>query len=134
MDFNKLTARILVKKDFAAMFDFYTEKLGLQVTWGDRNGPYVSLGMPGQPPCFALFSIAEMAELDSYQPPEAGAPGDSVVCVVPCADLQADVERLKAKGVEFMGEPQRMEEWGMSLVCFRDPEGNLFELNDATGI
>lgn len=135
MNFEKLTARILVQGDYAACCDFYTEKLGLEIKWGDRNGPYTSFGVPGGQPCFAIFNAAEMAALDTYTPsPKTAQPSqDRVVCVVPSDDLQADYLRLKENGVEFMGEPQRVEGWGMSLVCFRDPEGNLFELNDAEG-
>jgi len=33
MDFNKTTVRIMVQKDYAACFDFYTEKLGLVPIW-----------------------------------------------------------------------------------------------------
>ena len=42
MKFNETTIRILVRKDYGACFDFYTEKIGLIPVWGDRNGPYTS--------------------------------------------------------------------------------------------
>ncbi|MFQ7552802.1 MAG: VOC family protein [Blautia marasmi] len=34
----------------------------------------------------------------------------------------------------FLGEPQYIEAWGMRCTYFRDPEGNLFELNDANNV
>ena len=40
---------------------------------------------------------------------------------------------LKEAGVQFLSEPQLIEDWGMRCTYFRDPEGNLFELNDARG-
>ncbi|WP_321382930.1 hypothetical protein [uncultured Enterococcus sp.] len=43
MKFDKMTTRILVRKDYGACFDFYTEKLGLIPVWGDRKGPYTSI-------------------------------------------------------------------------------------------
>ena len=54
--------------------------------------------------------------------------------MIPSDDLDKDYQRLKEAGVNFLSEPQFIEDWGMRFVCFRDPEGNLFELNDASGV
>jgi len=42
-------------------------------------------------------------------------------------DIQADYERLKAKGVVFRGEPKKTE-WG-TQVNFEDTCGNLVQLH-----
>ena len=34
MKFNETTIRVLVRKDYGACFDFYTEKIGLTAVWG----------------------------------------------------------------------------------------------------
>lgn len=39
MKFSKI--RIFVK-DYKKCFKFYTEQLGLETLWGDKNGVYVS--------------------------------------------------------------------------------------------
>lgn len=44
-------------------------------------------------------------------------------------DVQADYERLKAKGVEFEGPPKQ-QPWGTETT-FRDPDGNTFVLQQA---
>ena|SRR5688572_3614436 len=36
-------------------------------------------------------------------------------------------EELKAKGVQFIREPE-LEEWGGYIATFRDPDGNLLQL------
>lgn len=37
MKFKETTIRVLVRKNYGECFDFYTQKLGLYVVWGDRG-------------------------------------------------------------------------------------------------
>jgi catechol 2,3-dioxygenase-like lactoylglutathione lyase family enzyme len=135
MRFNEITVRVLVRKDYGACFDFYTEKIGLVATWGDRNGPYTSFSVKeGAPPCFAIFAAVHMPMFSGYVPPDKLTQPDTVVAVIPTDDLDKDYKRLKEAGVKFLGEPQLIEAWGMRCTYFRDPEGNLFELNDAASV
>lgn len=133
MKFNETTIRILVRKDYGKCYDFYTEKIGLTAVWGDRNGPYTSFAVSkDSTPCFAIFDGAAMPMFQGYQQPDSNLQPDTAVVVIPTLDVEGDYQRLKAAGVEFLGEPQFIAEWGMRCTYFRDPEGNLFELNDAT--
>lgn len=133
MKFDETTIRILVRKDYGACFDFYKEKLGLTVVWGDRNGPYTSFSVDSsKPPCFAMFLGEAMTAFQGYVAPIAHTQSDTIAGIIPTDDLDADYARLKEAGVEFLGEPQYIEAWGMRCTYFRDPEGNLFELNDST--
>lgn len=136
MKFNETTVRILVRKNYGECFDFYTKKLGLIAIWGDRNGPYTSFATSSDtPPCFAIFSGEAMSMFQGYQQPDVdSAVTDTIVAVIPTLDLEGDYLRLKEAGVIFLGEPQFIEAWGMRCTYFRDPEGNLFELNDASGV
>lgn len=135
MQFNEATIRILVRKNYGECFDFYTEKIGLTAVWGDRNGPYTSFAVSqDKPPCFAIFSGDNMSLFKGYKQPDNSAQPDTIVAVIPTFDLDGDYQRLKKAGVQFLGEPQRIEDWGMRCAYFRDPEGNLFELNDASGV
>lgn len=135
MRFNETTIRVLVRKDYGTCFDFYTEKIGLVAVWGDRNGPYTSFAVKaGEPPCFAIFAGENMPMFKGYELPSESSQPDTVVAVIPTDDLDGDYKKLKAAGVEFLGEPQFIEEWEMRCTYFRDPEGNLFELNDASTI
>lgn len=135
MRFHETTIRVLVRKDYGACYDFYTEKMGLVAVWGGRGGPYTSFAIKADaPPCFAIFAGANMSDFPCYQQPEANTQPDTFVAVIPTDDLDGDYQRLKSAGVEFMSEPRPMEGWGMRCTYFRDPEGNLFELNDASTI
>lgn len=135
MKFNETTIRVLVRKNYGECFDFYTEKLGLTAVWGDRNGPYTSFAAASDSqPCFAIFSGDAMPLFQGYEPPLSDTQPDTVVAVIPTLDLDADYLRLKEAGVTFLGEPQSIEAWGMRCTYFRDPEGNLFELNDASSV
>lgn len=133
MNFNETTLRILVRGDYGECYDFYTEKLGLIPVWGDRNGPYTSFAVSeGMPPCFAIFLGDAMSLYNGYDQPKTNIQPDTVVAMIPTNDLDGDYARLKSLGVEFIGEPQTIKEWGMRCVYFRDTEGNLFELSDST--
>ena len=132
MKFDKTTLGVLVRNDFGTCYDFYTQKLDLIPTWGDRNGPYVSFAIAeGEPNCFSIFLGSEMSRVNGYVQPSAAGNSDTMSFSIPSEDVQADYERLKAKGVEFLSEPQFIEAWGgFTSAYFRDPEGNLFDLND----
>lgn len=136
MLFNKTTLRILVRGDYGACYDFYTKKLGFIPVYGDRSGPYTSFTpKEGEPACFAIFNTEHMAAMvNGYTPPAANAAADTIIAVIPSEDLDNDYQRLKAAGVEFLAPPQYIEAWGMRFACFRDTEGNLFEINDAEGV
>lgn len=135
MLFKDTTIRILVRKNYGECFDFYTEKLGLIPVWGDRNGPYTSFAIKADDaPCFAIFLGDAMPMFQGYEQPTSQSQPDTVVGVIPTQNLEEDYLRLKAAGVTFLGEPQFIESWGMYCTYFRDPEGNLFELNNATSV
>ena len=135
MRFDQAMVRVLVRKDYGACYDFYTGKLGLVPVWGDRNGPYTSFAVKeGEPPCFAIFAGANLSMFEGYKQPNGTAQPDTITAIIPSEDLENDYLRLKEAGVDFLGEPQTIEDWGMRCTYFRDPEGNLFELNDASGV
>lgn len=135
MQFNETTIRVLVRKNYGECFDFYTDKIRLVAVWGDRNGPYTSFAVnKDAPPCFAIFEGANMSMFQGYKQPDSNSQPDTVTAVIPSFNLDEDYRRLKEAGVNFLGEPQYIEEWGMRCTYFRDPEGNLFELNDASGV
>lgn len=135
MNFDQTTLRVLVRKNYAECYDFYTEKIGLVAIWGDRNGPYTSFAVSEQAqPCFAIFSAEAMSMFKGYVQPNTNEQLDTIVAIIPTENLDEDYARMKDMGIVFLGEPQYIEAWGMRCTYFRDPEGNLFELNDAKGV
>ncbi len=135
MRFNDMTVRILVRKDYGACFDFYKDKMGLLPVYGDRNGPYTSFAVKeGDAPRFAIFAGANTSMFKGYTQPSGSSQPDTIAAIIPSDDLDKDYQRLKAAGVEFLGEPQFIADWGMRCTYFRDPEGNLFELMDSSSV
>jgi len=130
MKFDKSMVTVLVRKDYGACFDFYTEKLGLVPIWGDRNSSWTGFAMKAgdKEYCFAIFAAAGQSAYNGYVPPSATNPSDSMSIGIPSDNVDEDYKRLKAAGVAFIGEPQTIEAWGMRCVYFRDPEGNLLSL------
>lgn len=128
MKLSKIGIRVLVN-DFQTCFDFYTQKLGFEVFWGDRNGPYASFKEAGSDkPCFSMFLAKNQKMYKGYIPLTGTGRIDQVVYVILTDNVDKDYKELKDKGVQFIGEPQTIKEWYMRCVYFRDSEGNLFEI------
>ena len=130
MKFNKASVTILVRKDYGACFDFYTEKLGLIPVMGDRNGPWCGFAVnEGEEYCFAIFAGDGQSAHKGYVQPNGTTQPDTITLGIPSDNVDEDYKRLKEAGVEFLGEPQTIEAWGTRCVYFRDPEGNLLSLD-----
>jgi predicted enzyme related to lactoylglutathione lyase len=46
-----------------------------------------------------------------------------------CDDLDAAAEELRSRGASFIVEPTARPDWGIKVAHFRDPDGNLIEIN-----
>ena len=122
----------ILAEDTAKLYDFYTEKLGFKVTWGDRGGRYISFSeADNDKTAIAVFSKAGMKDYDGYVPMSENGNSDRVVCCTGAEDVDAVYAELKSRSVAFIGEPRDIPEWFMRCVYFRDPEGNLFEISGA---
>ena len=132
MNFKKAMATVLVRNDFGVCYDFYTKKLGLIPVMGDRNGPWCGFVVDKDDKeldyCFAIFAGTAQLAYKGYEQPSASSQPDTISIGIPSENVDEDYKRLKEAGVQFIGEPQTMTDWGMRCVYFRDPEGNLFSL------
>ncbi|MBX3656605.1 MAG: VOC family protein [Ramlibacter sp.] len=106
---------------------FYTETLGFQKCADIPMGSYRWLtvtspdGIEGvelvlEPMAFPPAQVYQKALF------EAGIPATAVITT----DIQAEVKKLKARGVVFRGEPQAMGP--ITAVVFEDTCGNLINL------
>jgi len=120
--------RLLVK-DYKKCFKFYTEKLGLEPTWGNENSSYASFKVAENIEGFALFVSDYMSHsvgnFDKRQPKNCREKM-MVSFEVECVD--ESYKEFQQKGIEFVNKPIDMPEWGMRVVHLRDPEENLIEL------
>jgi catechol 2,3-dioxygenase-like lactoylglutathione lyase family enzyme len=115
---------IVLSSAGGAFDDFFSRGLGLITAFGDRNGPYASFtDIEGTEAFVAIYDDEKQTSKNST---------DRLLLSIPTTDIQSDYELLKDRGVEFLTEPQRApESFGeYRFAQFRDPDGNLYEMND----
>lgn len=125
--------RLLVK-DFDKCFKFYSEQLGLKVTWGKIGGDYASfdIGIKSNEMGLSIFKSDLMASAIGNS--EKSLPFDNrekIAVILKVDSVDETYKELVNKGIEFINKPMDMAGWGDRVVHFRDPEGNLLELISA---
>src|SRR5438045_3848015 len=115
----------LWSEDSAKLAHFYREVLGLPELClvrdpdADGNGMgYYNFGDEDRP----WLGIGNHSEIRG----RAADPYRHLVALR-TTDVHADVQRLKAKGVEFIEEPQD-QGGGFWIATLKDPDGNLIQL------
>ena len=97
---------------------FWTEKVGFRVMTDSPMGPqrWIELKIANSDTGLVLFTP------EGHEDRIGTFHNGSFAC----DDVDYTYQQLKAKGVEFEGEPQK-QPWG-TYVKFRDPDGNTFVL------
>ena len=120
-------ARLLVA-NLRACFRFYRDVLGFQVGFGAEDDSYAdfSLGAVNR----SLFDKAEMSQvLGTAHLPIQTAGQDKVSLVFAVEDVTAACQELESKGIELTLGPTDHPDWGIRTAHFRDPDGNLIEID-----
>lgn len=102
--------------------DFYTNKLGFKVFTDspfDGKQRWIELGIPRAETKVVLFTT------DAFKP----LIGSFMNISFTCDDLESTWKQLKAKGVEFVKDPEKAE-WG-NFAIFKDVDGNQFVLSSS---
>ena len=102
--------------------DFYTDKLGFTIITDqpfDEKQRWIELRVPK----------AETRVVLSTMDGDEKRIGSMMPATFACEDIEQTYKELSARGVEFMGEPQK-QHWG-SYAMFKDSEGNRFVLSEA---
>jgi lactoylglutathione lyase len=125
---RKIEAVVLFVQDLAGCTAFYRDTFKLQYQGSDAESSSFLLeeGL-----YLILLSPEGAADLLGRQVNErriAGGPRGLLAAGV--ADVDAAYEELKAKGVTFV-RPPTDQRWGLRTAHFADPEGNLWEINQA---
>jgi catechol 2,3-dioxygenase-like lactoylglutathione lyase family enzyme len=116
----------LFVKDLDRARDFYRNVMGLEYAHGDDS---FKMG----PDALLLISQATADDLLSPQDVDhEAAHGARSVIVAPVEDVDAAYEELRSKGVEFIRIPEDRS-WGMRCAHFKDPDGNVWEINKWLG-
>lgn len=128
----KLNNIRLLVRDFDTCFHFYSEKLGLPVSWGKPGGDYASfdVAIAGNKMGLSLFKSDLMAAaVGNTDLPFPENCREKSLIVLQVDNIDAAFEQLSDRGIDFINEPMDIAGWGSRVAHFRDPEGNLIELN-----
>lgn len=109
-------------QDQKRALDFYTEKLGFTILTDqpfDSKQRWIELRIPKAETRLVLFTI----EGDEKRI------GTFMNLSFATEDIAATYAAYKAKGVNFLGEPQK-QPWG-TFAKFTDSEGNIFVLSES---
>ena len=109
-------------KDVGAARDFYNETLGLRTKMLDEGTGLMQLDLGGDRPTLV------------YQQPDS-TPASYTILNFPVADVEAAVDELTARGVEFERyDGFEQDEKGISrgpgpeIAWFKDPSGNVLSV------
>lgn len=120
--------RVLVN-NFPDCFRFYSEALGLKVTWGDAEDVYASF-QTSDGALLSIFKRDLMAEAVGRKDyPAQVRSQDNFVLTFGVEDLNGIYDKLCSLGVPVVTAPVDRPGWGIRVAHFRDPDGNLIELN-----
>jgi len=127
MGFKFNFTRLLVS-NFKACFLFYRDVLGFQAGYGTENDTYADFST-GEV-IIALFDRHEMsAAVGTSRLPADVRAQDKVCLVFSVENVDVACRQLKAKGIHLEAEPSDHADWGIRTAHFRDPDGNLIEIN-----
>ncbi|HKB09406.1 MAG TPA: VOC family protein [Vicinamibacterales bacterium] len=107
-------------RDQDRALEFYTGKLGFRVITDspfNETQRWIELGIPRADTKLVLFTAPGQEQMI----------GGFMNVTFMADDVEATAADLKAKGVEFVQEPQKAD-WGTAAI-FRDVDGNKFVLS-----
>ena len=131
----KLASVRLIVDDFAACHRFYTGVLGLVPRFGSGEAvgvyeEFAPTGAAADGVTLALFDRALMAAaVGTVGRGRPAVGGDPVVVAFAVDDVDAAFARMSAAGGAVAGPPTDQPQWMLRVAHFRDPCGNLVEIN-----
>lgn len=128
--FHKMGYITLLVNDYDEALFFYKEKMSFEleqdVSFG-KDKRWISLKPPHQKNVGIVFVKADTTAKKERVGNQAA---NHVFITLESHDCRKDFELMKAKGVHFFGEPEKMP-WGVEVV-FEDLYGNRFDLIQPT--
>jgi predicted enzyme related to lactoylglutathione lyase len=107
-------------RDQDKALDFYTKQLGFKVITDspfDGTQRWIELGLPRAETKLVLFTAQGQEQMI----------GGFMNVTFMADDVEATAKEMKARGVEFVQDPQKAD-WGTAAI-FKDVDGNTFVLS-----
>jgi lactoylglutathione lyase len=124
----KTTHIRLLVTDYDKEFRFFRDVLGFKPTFGAEGENYADFDCKGV--TIALFKRTLMsADLKTTGRPVENDAQDRVALILGVGDVDSTTEELRTLGVPIVSEPHDRKDWGIRVAHFRDPDGNLIEIN-----
>lgn len=134
MKFQYIYTRLNVE-DFQACKAFYRDVLGLSMKFEDDMDEYVEFDTGAA--CITLFNRQKLGDFiagDEYNSLNYNPHSARVALSFQVADLDAAIAHLKSHNVEILNPPTDYPDRGFISSCFRDPDGNLIEIEQMTDV
>ncbi|MGF1571238.1 MAG: VOC family protein [Nodosilinea sp.] len=119
--------------NYAACKAFYQDVLGFQIGFEDPLDQYVELATGVTK--ITIFDRQHLREFVgpseelTYSPHRAGT-----ALTFEVTDMDAALAELKQHGVKLIRSPAMFSDMGFVSACFRDPDGNLIELQHVADV
>jgi catechol 2,3-dioxygenase-like lactoylglutathione lyase family enzyme len=127
MSYKYEYTRLLVS-NFKACFLFYRDIMGFQAGFGTEDDTYADF-ITGSV-TIALFDKNEMSAAVGTSQYPANLNGQDKTCLVFAVEnVDSASNQLITKGVDLVVEATDHTDWGIRTAHFRDPDGNLIEIN-----
>lgn len=122
-----LTHLRLLVDNYAVMFEFYKNTLGLTLKWGEKTGNYAEFDVGDV--SIGLFKKKLMVEaLPKEVAQSIISSKNQVVINLEVEKVEQSYQYLTDKKVTFLTKPKDYPAWGIKAAHILDPEGNLIEI------
>ena len=117
----------LLTNNYKDMWIFYSKTLELKPRFNEKDGVYEEFETKD-----AKLSIYDkkfmINEIEGVK--ETGnVSNDQFVIILRVENVEEVYNKLKTKGIEFLTPPVNRKNWAIKTAHFRDPDGNLIEIN-----
>ena len=132
MNFQYIYTRLNVE-NFQACKAFYRDVLGLSIKFEDDMDEYVEFDTGSI--CITLFNRKKLAEfITKDESLSYDAHSARVVLSFQVGDVEEAIAYLQTLGVDILNPSTNYPDRGFISTCFRDPDGNLIELEQVTDV
>jgi lactoylglutathione lyase len=124
---SKVNATLIMVRDFEASVKFYRDVLEFKQGADEEGFASFDIGDPTY--ILAVLDLTKAADMiseEAVQPSQNFVPRS--LFAVWLDDCDAEYERLKARGVNFI-KPPTTQPWGQRTAYFTDPDGNIWEIS-----